>query len=289
MTKTKKSKAEAANGEVVWSGNEALRPYLVPIRELQEDPDNANTHPDRSIDDIAGSYHRFGQQKPIVCDTSGLVKDGNGQLVAASGLGWTHLAVLKSDLQGPELTAYALAVNRTPHAAEWDYDQLTRQLRELDEAGVETGDLGWSPNELEELLSGLHAARETTNGDSQPSDGDTGRGVPGSDTGVTGNKGNGLALIADVVRDEPKTEVVIGDVFRLGRHVLLCCDVLKDWPVWSKYLEGDALFLPYPSPFLPLATAKNTFVLVQPDTYLCAVTCDLYDAANPGQGAERCA
>lgn len=138
--------------EVVWKGNDLLRPFLIPIKNLREDPKNANTHPDRSIEAIASSYLRFGQAKPIICANDGTVKDGNGQLVAAAGLGWTHIAVIPSDLEGHELAAYALAVNRSSDLSEWNFEELARQLKELEGYGAETGDLGWEPDELEGLL-----------------------------------------------------------------------------------------------------------------------------------------
>lgn len=138
--------------EVVWKGNDLLRPFLIPIADLREDPENANVHPDRSLEEIAGSYLRFGQQKPLVADATGLIKDGNGQLIAAHGLGWTHVAVFPSDLSGSELKAYGLAVNQTARSSEWDFEKLAAQLKELEADGASIADLGWSPHELEPLL-----------------------------------------------------------------------------------------------------------------------------------------
>jgi len=94
------------------------------------------------------------------------------------------------------------------------------------------------------------------------------------------SKGTGLALISQVTIDEPKTQVEPGQVFNLGPHVLLCCDVLNDWPVWVPHLKDGSLFCPYPSPFLPLTTSDKAFVLVQPDPYLCAVMVDSSEAAQ---------
>lgn len=142
-----------AEPKVIWQGNELLRPFLVPIKNLREDDRNANSHPDRSIEAIGASYARFGQAKPIIIAADGTVKDGNGQLVAAAGLGWTHIAVIPSDLDGHELAAYALTANRVAQLAEWDFEELSRQLRELEGYGAETADLGWDPSELEPLLA----------------------------------------------------------------------------------------------------------------------------------------
>ena len=139
---------------VVWWGNPALIPFLVAIDELFEDPSNANTHPERSIASIAASYNRFGQQKPLVCDNNLTIRDGNGQLVAArERLGWTHVAVIPSELDGVEMTAYALAVNRTAQHAERDHQALAGQLKALRDTNVPIHDLGWADYELEPLLA----------------------------------------------------------------------------------------------------------------------------------------
>lgn len=156
-TKTKAAKSNGkpvADEDVLWRGPDALRPFLVPIGRLHEDPGNVNTHDDRSIAAIAASYARFGQQKVLVCDDHGVVRDGNGQLRAASErLGWSHVAVVTSDLDGVELTAYGLATNRTAQHARFDFEALAATLKSIQDAGVGIADLGWDEHELEPLLA----------------------------------------------------------------------------------------------------------------------------------------
>jgi len=138
---------------VVWKGNPRLAPFLVAVADLHEDPANAMTHPERSVAAIAGSYARFGQQKPIVCAADLTVRDGNGQLrAAAERLGWTHVAAVPSDLEGAELSAYSLAVNRTAQHGEWDFEALAGLLKGLADEGAPIDDLGWADYELEPLL-----------------------------------------------------------------------------------------------------------------------------------------
>jgi hypothetical protein len=138
----------------VWRGNPRLVPLLVPVASLHEDPANVNTHPERSVAAIAASYARFGQQKPLVCGPDMTVRDGNGQLhAAAERLGWTHVAAIPSDLDGVELSAYALAANRTAQHAEWDFEALSDVLRAMRDGGHAIDDLGWADYELEPLLA----------------------------------------------------------------------------------------------------------------------------------------
>lgn len=118
----------------------------VPIDSLSSDPANARKHNSRNLDAIAASLRRFGQQKPIVVDSRGIVRAGNGQLAAAKSLGWTHIDVVRSDLSATELSAFAIADNRTAELAEWDVNTLTQLL-----ADGELGDVGFTPQEIEKL------------------------------------------------------------------------------------------------------------------------------------------
>jgi ParB-like chromosome segregation protein Spo0J len=121
----------------------------VPIDSISPDPANARRHGQRNIDAIKSSLRRFGQQKPIIVDSHGTVRAGNGTLEAAQSLGWTHIQVVRSDLAELELTAYAIADNRTAELAEWDTEILAKLA-----GGGELGDVGFEEDELK-TLAGL--------------------------------------------------------------------------------------------------------------------------------------
>ena len=86
----------------------------VTVASLMLDPANVRKHDHKNIDAIKASYARFGQQKPIVVDGDGIVRDGNGQLMAAKALGMASLAIVRTDLKGAEATAYAMRVGGRP-------------------------------------------------------------------------------------------------------------------------------------------------------------------------------
>jgi ParB family chromosome partitioning protein len=119
----------------------------LPLSDLHEDPANARRHSTRNIDAIKSSLARFGQQKPIVIDARNLVRAGNGTLLAAKALGWTHLDVVRTDLIGVEATAFAITDNRTAELAEWDPDVLNAVLRDPD-----IGDLSFNADDLDGIL-----------------------------------------------------------------------------------------------------------------------------------------
>ena len=56
---------------------------------------------------------------------------GNGTLAAAKSLGWKQVSVVRTDLNGADAVAYAIADNRTAELAEWDTDALAETLAAL--------------------------------------------------------------------------------------------------------------------------------------------------------------
>ncbi len=110
-----------------------MKIYKKNLEDLTYDPANVRKHSNKNLDAIKASLNRFGQQKPIVCDSKMVVRAGNGTLEAARDLGWTHINVVVSDLDKAELIAYGIADNRTAGLAEWDIEGLTEQLAGLDD------------------------------------------------------------------------------------------------------------------------------------------------------------
>lgn len=126
----------------------------VPLATLHADPANVRRHPERNLDAIKASLARFGQQKPIVVDASGIVRAGNGTLEAARALGWNEVAIVRTPLKGSEATAYAIADNRTADLAEWDDVSLAETLRALQSEDFDLNAVGFTDEEVDELLAG---------------------------------------------------------------------------------------------------------------------------------------
>jgi ParB-like chromosome segregation protein Spo0J len=108
-----------------------MKTERVPIGSVQFDPANVRRHGEKNLDAIKASLSRFGQQKPIVVDADGIVRAGNGTLMAAKALGWPEVTIVRTSLKGAEATAYAIADNRTAELAEWDDDALAQTLAAL--------------------------------------------------------------------------------------------------------------------------------------------------------------
>ena len=82
-----------------------------------------------------------------------VVRAGNGTLEAAKELGWETISAVKSELIGSEMTAFAIADNRTAELAEWDYSELGVVLASLREEGEEvSSSIGFTAAEIEALM-----------------------------------------------------------------------------------------------------------------------------------------
>ena len=180
-----------------------MKTELVKIETLVFDPANARKHDEKNLGAIRSSLQRFGQQKPIVVDASGVVRAGNGTLAAAKSLGWKEIAIVRSPLSGSEATAYAIADNRSSELAEWDDDVLSQTLAALQ---IEDEDLalatGFDAKEIDALL----APDEVTE---------------------------------DEVPEAPVDPITkTGDLWILGDHRLLCGDSTKSEDV-ERLMNGE--------------------------------------------------
>lgn len=132
--------------------NKQLHELLVPIDSLVSDPVNARQHSKRNLEAIAGSYMKHGQRKPVVVQLpSRIVRAGNGQLEAAKGLGWTHIAAVFVEESDEDAKAFAIRDNRTGELASWDVENLGLVLTDLKDA-MDLTDLGFTEYEFEPFL-----------------------------------------------------------------------------------------------------------------------------------------
>lgn len=136
----------------------AIRHLAVPIDSIMPDAANVRRHSPRNIEVIRGSLRRFKQQTPIVIDANRVVRKGNGSLEAAKLEGWTHIAVVVSDLSGAEATSYAVADNRAADpevGSTFDQQALAQTLAALQaEDAVLAEASGFTLDEIAKLVAG---------------------------------------------------------------------------------------------------------------------------------------
>lgn len=133
----------------------SLRIETKRVADLSFDPENVRSHSSQNLDAIKRSLDQFGQRKPIVLNSSGVVVAGNGTLQAAIALGWSEIDTVSvpADWSDEQIKAFAIADNRSAELAEWNAEKLALQLSELEEFGFELKDLGFTKNELSDLVT----------------------------------------------------------------------------------------------------------------------------------------
>lgn len=118
---------------------------------LKFDPANARQHSDRNLETIQKSLTQFGQRKPIVVWKDTVIA-GNGTLRAALALGWTDIEITRvpDDWSKDQITAYAVADNRTSDLASWDEEVLLDILADLSEYDLIAAS-GFTDEEIDDL------------------------------------------------------------------------------------------------------------------------------------------
>lgn len=123
------------------------------IASLMLDPANVRTHDSKNLESIKASLARFGQQKPIVVNSKGIIVAGNGTMMAAKMLNWSSVEIVRTDLEGAEAIAYAIADNRTAELAGWDEAALAQQLAALQIDDEELANIaGFTDAEIEAMM-----------------------------------------------------------------------------------------------------------------------------------------
>jgi DNA modification methylase len=196
-----------------------LAHQLVPrrISELKPFATNARTHSKEQIRQIADSLERFGFTNPVLISDAGEIVAGHGRVAAAKLLGWEEVPTLAlSHLSATERRAYVIADNKLALNAGWDNEILAAEFDALIDVGFEVGLTGFSVAEIDLTLD---AARESAV---------DGSGAP-----------------EDLV-PKPAGPVVTrrGDIWKLGRHLLICGDArsCEDYASLMQGKTADVVF-----------------------------------------------
>ena len=122
---------------------------------------NARTHTDEQVAQVAASIIEFGWTNPILIGPDGVIIAGHARLAAARKLKMTEVPVIVLDHLTPtQRRALVLADNRLALSAGWDEEMLRVELESLQEEGFDLDIVGFTEDEIEELLREPDEARE---------------------------------------------------------------------------------------------------------------------------------
>jgi DNA modification methylase len=181
-----------------------------PVRALRPHPNNARTHSNKQIKQIAKSIEKFGFCNPVLVDDANQIIAGHGRVQAATFLGLEAVPTCQlSHLSEAEKRAYILADNKLAEKAGWDKELLAIELQGLIELEVDVELTGFETAEIDFILE---EAREASGAASGPED----------------------------AAPEPSPGPAVsqaGDLWLLGAHRLLCADA-REQAAYDALLEG---------------------------------------------------
>lgn len=176
---------------------------------------NSRTHSDAQVAKLAASIKEFGFLNPVIVDGDNGIIAGHGRILAAQKLGLEAVPTIEADhLTEAQRRAYVIADNRLALDAGWDDELLRIELGDLDAEGFDLSLTGFDLDEIANLT-----AEEIE--------------------GLTDD---------DAVPDAPEDPVtVLGDVWLLGRHRLMCGDSTSIDAV-EKLMDGKKADIAFTSP-----------------------------------------
>ena len=163
------------------------------IKDLIPYCNNSRTHSDEQVQQIASSIKEFGFTNPVLIDEQGGIIAGHGRVMGAKKLLLNKVPCIVLDgLSEAQKKAYIIADNKLALNAGWDDELLKIELEQLKELDFALGLIGFSDDELA-LLIGVETTEGIVDEDQVPE-----------------------------LVDDPVT--VLGDVWILGNHRLMCGD-----------------------------------------------------------------
>jgi ParB-like chromosome segregation protein Spo0J len=110
---------------------------------------NARTHSDAQVAQIAASIREFGFNKPVLIDEQSSIIAGHGRVLAARKLELDTVPCIRlNHLSSTQRRAYIIADNKIALNAGWDEELLALEVAELTEFGVNMDLLGFDISEL---------------------------------------------------------------------------------------------------------------------------------------------
>lgn len=208
---------------------------------------------------IAESLELRGQYRPLVVNRGTLtgrsmeVLAGNHTLLAARSLGWDSVDVGVIDVDEQAATQIVLADNRLADLGGYDEASLAELLESLDDlAGT-----GYSVEDLDELVASVHVPEEYTDPDDAPD-----------------------------LPDEDEVISVLGDVYELGPHRVVCGDSTNPDDVVDKLLHdglADMVWTDPPYGVDYVGGTKDALTILNDGAEgLEQLLTDAFTAATPG-------
>lgn len=147
--------------------NKKLSIQYIPPSELKPNPQNPRQN-EHVIEPLVQSFERYGFLDPIIArQEDNIIIAGHTRWKAALKKGMKDVPVVFVDLPERESLEYNIASNKLGELASWDNEQLVGILKELDEMDSDLLVLGFSEEEINNLLDDATRKIEPSNEEEQ--------------------------------------------------------------------------------------------------------------------------
>jgi DNA modification methylase len=206
---------------------------IADINSIQPYINNPRKLKDSAIEKVAKSIKEFGFRQPIVVDTNRIIVVGHTRYRASKKLGLKEVPItIAENLTQEQINAYRIADNRTNEEAEWDLELLKTEIKELELADFNLDLTGFDEDQLNNML--FEEKQGLTDEDEVPE-----------------------------APEEPITK--LGDIWKLGKHKLICGDstILNNYE--KLFNENKADLLMTDPPYNVDYESKSTGMKIQND------------------------
>lgn len=190
------------------------RRKLADLRPAEYNPRKKLTPDDPEYIQIRNSLNEFGYADPIVINGDGTIIKGHQRRNVMMDLGYTEAEVIILDIQDKaKEKALNIALNKI--TGKWDNAILKDLLVELDLEGYDFSVTGFQRPDLEDLIQELDIPPEAIEDDFDPD---------------------------EAAKDIDALTTMAGDIWRLGRHRLMCGDSTNPEDI-CRLMDGNKLDL----------------------------------------------
>ena len=168
---------------------------LAEISNIKPYENNPRKLSEQAIEKVAMSLKEYGFRQPIVVDKDMVIVAGHTRFRASKKLGLKQVPISVIDnLSEEQINAYRIADNRTAEESEWDNELLKMEIKDLEAKDFKLDLLGFNDEQLNNIL--FEEKQGLTDEDEVPE-----------------------------APEEPISK--LGDIWKLGKHKLICGDSTK--------------------------------------------------------------
>jgi DNA modification methylase len=191
------------------------------VDKLTANPQNARTHSKKQIKKLAASIKEFGFNNPVLIDRDNVIIAGHGRVMAAKKIGLEQIPTLLIDYLTPEqIRAYMLADNQLALLSDWDFEILSNEFKDLanldlgfdlEITGFDTAEIDKFIAEADKYIKADFAEIKTDKATTENSSEEVTNDDP-------------AANIVPVYHEKYKPVSILGDIWYLGEHRIICGD-----------------------------------------------------------------